>query len=374
MSRRRTAGLAPTDEAPVRLMGTRRLTGTDGFVIVDLDDAPGSSGLMRLAPKILPSGAREIARSATYGFATVGMQRSGASGGINARPGGRAGAVEAFVAECEPWVASGEFLPDAGKGLSTDDLGPLQAQDPRHPIRLSSNGGISLSERLAGAGAVAAAAAALDGLEGRRVVIEGCGPAGVAAAAAATERGATLAGVATEKGFCAATGGAGLDVSALREAWAGHGPAFVQHLDGACSEPGDVWGAADDVLLLGSKMGALNHGVADGLEVSAVACLHPIPFTTRALVILQAAGVVVLADFVCLAGPLFAAWPAELAGLEGDAVTAEAIEAAAVEAITNLVRETAGHPDGAFLGACGHAESFLRTWRDQLPFGRPLAA
>ena len=355
-------------------MGMRKLSGTDGFVVIDLDGAADAAGLMRLAPKILPSGAREMARSATYSFASVGMQRSGASGGINARPDARDSAVEAFLAESESWVRSGEFLPDPGKGLTASDLAPLQTHDPRHPIRLTSSNGISLSERLAGSGAVAAAATALDGLEGRRVVIEGCGPAGVAAAAAATQRGATLAGVATEKGFCKATNDAGLDVSALREAWATHGPAFVQHLDGACSEPGDIWGAADDVLLLGSKMGDLNHSIADGLDVSAVACLHPIPFTTRALVILQAAGVVVLADFVCLAGPLFAAWPAELAGLEGDAVTAEAIETAAVDAITNLVRETAGHPEGAFLGACHQAESFLRTWRDELPFGRPLAA
>ena len=90
--------------------------------------------------------------------------------------------------------------------------------------------------------------------------------------------------------------------------------------------------------------------------------------------ILQAAGAVVLADFLCLAGPLFAAWPGELAGLEGDAVTPEGVRAAALEAIANLVSETVGHPEGAFLGACHHAESFLRTWRDELPFGRPLAA
>ena len=355
-------------------MGTRKLSGTDGFVIVDLDGAPGSSGLVRLAPKILPSGAREMARSATYSFAAVGMRRSGASGGINTRPDGRAGAVEAFVTECEPWVAAGEFLPDAGKGLSAVDLAPLQATDPRHPIRLHPASGVSLTERLTGSGAVAAVAAALDGLEGRRIVIEGCGPAGVAAAAAAAEQGAVVAGVATEKGFCAAPDGTSLDTAAIAEAWEAHGPGFVEHLDGACTEPGDVWGAAGDVLLVGSKMGVLNHNIAAGLNVSAVACLHPIPFTTRALVILQAAGTLVLADFVCLAGPLFAAWPGDLAGLEGDAVTPEAVEAAATEAITNLVRETAGHPEGAFLGACRQAESFLRTWRDKLPFGRPVAA
>ena len=354
-------------------MGTRKLSGTDGFVVVDLDGGAGSAGLMRLAPKILPSGAREMARSATYSFASVGMQRSGASGGINARPDGRDGAVEAFLAESEPWIRSGEFLPDPGKGLTAADLAPLQTHDPRHPIRLNTRDGISLSERLAGSGAVAAAAAALDGLEGRRVVIEGCGPAGVAAAAAAAERGATLAGVATEKGYCAA-GSGGFDPMALREAWSAHGPAFVQHLDGNRTETADAWRAAADLLLVGSKMGALNHNIAAGLDASAVACLHPIPFTTRALVILQAAGTTVLADFVCLAGSLFAAWPGELAGLEGEAVTAEAVESAALTAIGDLVQETVGHPEGAFLGACHHAESFLRTWRDELPFGRPLAA
>ena len=354
-------------------MAMRKLSGTDAFVVVDLDGAAESSGLIRLAPKILPSGAKELARSATYTFAAVGMRRSGASGGINTRPDGRDEAVAAFVTECEPWVSAGEFLPDPGKGLTAADLAPLQAQDPRHPIRLTDVGGMSFAEQLAGQGAVAATAAALDGLEGRRVVIEGCGPAGVAAAEAAAARGAVLAGVATEKGFCAAAGTSGLDASALRGAWAEHGPAFVGHLDGACTETGDVWGAGADVLLVGSKMGALDHNIAGGLDVSAVACLHPIPFTTRALVVLQAAGAVVLADFVCLAGPLFAAWPGELAGLEGDAVTPEATEAAALEAIANLVRETAGHPEGAFLGACHHAESFLRTWRNELPFGRPLA-
>ena len=354
-------------------MAVRKLSGTDAFVVVDLDGAEGSAGLVRLAPKVLLSGVKELARSATYTFAAVGMRRSGASGAINTRADGRDGAVEAFVAECEPWVGTGEFLPDPGKGLSAADLAPLQAQDQRHPIRLTDVGGMSLAERLTGAGAVGAMAAALGDLEGRHVVIEGCGPAGVAAAVAAAERGAVLAGVATEKGFCAAKGNGGLDASALRDIWATHGPAFVQHLDATCTDAADVWSAGADVLLVGSKMGALDHNIASGLDVSAVACLHPIPFTTRALVMLQAAGAVVLADFLCLVAPLFAAWPGELAGLEGDAVTPEAVEAAALATIAELVQATVTHPEGAFLGACHHAESFLATWRDELPFGRPLA-
>ena len=354
-------------------MAVRKLSGTDAFVVVDLDGADGSAGLVRLAPKILLSGARELARSATYTFAAVGMRRSGASGGINARADSRATAVAAFVAECGPWVGTGEFLPDPGKGLSAADLAPLQAQDPRHSIRLTDIGGMSLAERLTGAGAVAAVDKALGGLEGRHVVIEGCGPAGVAAAVAAAERGAVLAGVATESGLCTAGSGAGLDATALCAAWTEHGPAFVQHLDGACTDAADVWSTAADVLLVGSKMGALDHNIASGLDVSAVACLHPIAFTTRALVMLQAAGAVVLADFLCLVAPLFAAWPGELAGLEDNAVTPEAVEAAALATIAELVQATVTHPEGAFLGACHHAEGFLRTWRNELPFGRPLA-
>ena len=79
-----------------RLLAMRKLSGTDAFVVVDLDGAAESSGLIRLAPKILPSGAKELARSATYTFAAVGMRRSGASGGINTRPDGRDEAVAAF--------------------------------------------------------------------------------------------------------------------------------------------------------------------------------------------------------------------------------------------------------------------------------------
>ena len=31
------------------------------------------------------------------------------------------------------------------------------------------------------------------------------------------------------------------------------------------------------------------------------------------------------------------------------------------------------HDDGPLLAGCYQAEAYLRTWREQLPFGRPLA-
>ena len=164
-------------------MGMRKLSGTDGFVVVDLDDAPGLLRPRAAGAEDPPSGAREMARSATYCFASVGMQHSGASGGINARPEGRAAAVAAFVNESEPWVSTGEFLPDPGKGLTAADLAPLQVHDPRHPIRLRLQRR-DQPQRAPGrkrCGCRRGRGARCD-LEGRRIVIEGCGPAGVAAA------------------------------------------------------------------------------------------------------------------------------------------------------------------------------------------------
>ena len=47
--------------------------------------------------------------------------------------------------------------------------------------------------------------------------------------------------------------------------------------------------------------------------------------------------------------------------------------AAATEWTAATIAEVLGHDDGPLLGACYRAEDFLRAWRDELPFGRPLA-
>ncbi len=334
---------------------------------VDFPDAETSGGIVRLAPKVLPSSTSELARSATYGFAAYGLRVSGASAGINAKPEKRGEAMERFLVECAPLVSSGAFLPEPGKGVWAEDLEPLAADDPRHPIRLKQVDGLAVPDILLGQAAATAMDAAA-GLNNRRVTIEGGGGAGIAAAEEADRRGASLVAFATPEGTCAES--RGLDVSAVREAWAAHGDAFPHHLPGS---PKSVLEVETDVLFLGSKIGALDHGKAAGLNLKAVASLHPIPFTTRALVTLQAAGAVVLPDFVFLGSRHFASWPSDLASLAGDAATLERLTAAAMERIASIVNEALPHPDGAFLAACYLAEDFLRTWREELPFGRPLA-
>ncbi|MEM8708114.1 MAG: hypothetical protein AAGE98_16745, partial [Actinomycetota bacterium] len=57
------------------------------------------------------------ARSQTYTYAALGMQRGGASAGISADPADRGDAIGAFVEELGELVAAGTYLPDAAKGV-----------------------------------------------------------------------------------------------------------------------------------------------------------------------------------------------------------------------------------------------------------------
>ena len=297
---------------------TIKLSGTDAFVVVDLDGAEASSGPVRQARKVLPGGVRDLARSQTYTYAALGMRRGGASAGINAVDADRAEAVAAFVEKAAALVADRTYLPDPAKGVDEADLAPLRAADPR------SRSGAFAAECEA-LSAVAAAEAAI-GLDGRTAVIEGAGSCGPALAAALAERGATV-------------------VESSSESWAS---------------------APVDIVFAGSKMGAVNHGSAESLQARLLVPCGRLPFTAKALAVCRRRGVLALPDFVTLAGSTIAAWSDP--GADDDEV-----RSAVAATVTELVTETADHPDGPFLAACYAAESFLATWQDELPFGRPLA-
>ncbi|MCY3578275.1 MAG: hypothetical protein OXH53_13275 [bacterium] len=295
-------------------MPIEKLDTVDAFIVFDLADAPESVGIVRSARKILPGGASDLARSMTYAFATFEMQRSGASAGINALDDDRADAVAKFTAEIAPMVAAGRFLPEPGTRVPRTALESLAESDPRAAIG-------DVADQATVAGVVAAAASVAGGLDGRTVAIEGSGPICDALTSAVEDRGGTIV---------------------------------------------EVNGQAD-VLFAGSKMGAIDHTAAEQLQVGTLVPYGPIPVTARALAILGRAGTTVVPDFIATAGSLFAWWPT------GDP-TPEAIAADAAAKITASLEEIADHPDGLFLAAAYRAESFLSTWQDSLPFGRPLAS
>jgi glutamate dehydrogenase/leucine dehydrogenase len=226
-----------------------KLTGTDGFVVVDLDDATISVGAVRLAPKVLRDGAELLARAVTYSFASFAVTgRGGASAAINAKPETRDDAVAAFVDEIRPRAESGSLTLAPGLGVGADDLAALGWHEP--------------DPSLAAAGALAAARVA-GPLDWRTAAVVGTGPVAEAAAAQLGEAGATLA---------------------------------EARFDAPC-----------DVLFVAGKAGALDHATAAGVQASTVVALTAVPVTARALAVLGAAGRTVIPDFLSTAAPLLAA-------------------------------------------------------------------
>ncbi len=402
----------------------------DGFLIRDLADAPVCAGQVRLAPKILRSGAEQLARSMTYLFAANKMEIGGASAGINATPDKREEALSGFLKSLsnegsfsyqdspltgEDSASGGIFLPFAGKGISEKDFEAVLGDDPRTEARLRDMGGCNLAEYCTGVSAVAAINKLLANggngigggkskkngggdMAGKSVCIEGFGANALGALAELEKAGAKLTGISNDKGFI--HNPAGININQAASAYREHGNSFLNHLDPGAkpasdSEPAsnlkpakEIFQVEADILFLGSKMGVLDHEMAEGLKISALGSLHPIPFTTRALMILEGKGVIVPPDFLCLGGMIYASWhlsektkkepikPTKEPTKEGEPDTNEIISAtiqkthALVEEVVDGVMEAEPR---LFLAGCKIAEDFLKTWQEKIPFGRPLA-
>ncbi len=339
-------------------MRIHKLDTTEAFVAIDLDNAEVSSGPVRWARKILQGGAKDLARSQTYTYAVLGMHRGGASAGISAEISDRESAIGSFVAEARTLVADGTYLPDAAKGVGSEDLQALRDLDPRNSAPADPFG-----VRWEGLSAAVTADRTV-GLDGRTVAIEGFGVSGPALVTAVNERGGSVIAISTPAGTAVNT--SGLDTKALIDV-VDSGADPVAELGGG-GQASDVFAEEAEVMFVGSRMSVVNHGVADGLRsCAAVVPCGRLPVTAKALAILYRSGVMVPADFVALAGATLAAW--------ADAELPEAeIHTRVVNEITELCAEFASHDDGPFLAACYAGESFLSTWQQQLPFGRPLAS
>jgi hypothetical protein len=355
---------APDGVGQTSTVSIQKITGPDdhpmnGFVLRDLPDVP-ADGVVRWARKILVDGARTLARSRTYTWALLERRRSGASAGISAEPSEREHAIGVFVDAVLPQVGDGSLHLLAGKGVAPADLAALDAAwpGPRAHTEPARHG--TLADELLAAGVVAAALGTLGSLEGRTATIEGAGTAGPAIVAELAAAGVRVVGVATPGG--AVVGGPEGDE--LAEAWARHGddlPAAIgSELPGA-----EVLGVEADLLLCGSRAGLVDHEVAASLAVRAVVPVGPAPVTAKGLAVATRNEVTVLADACTLLGSVVA--------LDPDGGDADERRLTARDRAREVAAAAAGHVDGPYLGACALAESFLRTWCDELPFGRPLA-
>lgn len=345
-------------------MALLKLESTDAFVVRDFDDEVPALGIVRSAPKILQSGAKELARSQTYQCAVFDMKIQGASAGVNAAPEDRDAALAGFCRELLPLASSGALLLDPGKGVDDAGLADLFAADPRGEAARAMVEGLSNVAHLTGLGAVACAEA-VGALDGKKIAIDNYEGNGPAVARAASERGAKVVAISTADGAVVNT--AGFDIAGLEEAWAAHGSAMLGEVADEVLPGNRLLGADVDVLFAGSKMGLVNHHGAPFVKASLLVPTGPIPYTTKGALVLEAQGTTVLPDSVAAAGGMFASMPPTI---EGQA----ALDASVVDLIGTLTGLIIGREQMPILEACHRAESFLKTWRDELPFGRPFAA
>ena len=336
----------------------QKLEGTDAFIVFDLDTAPRSVGVTRVAPKILVDGATALARTNTYLFALFQQQIGGASAGINAKPDDRSAAIDAFVAEVSPLVEAGAFVPDAGKGIGENELASLRAHDPRAADLREA------APSLLATGVAVATDTALGGLADRTVAIDGIDAGTGPIIDALAARGARVVALSGAKGTVRNAGG--FDAATVVAALAEHGAAGVEQLGGEVEPANGIYATEADALLSGSKVGAIDHDVAAGLTAKVVVPTAPVPVTAKALAALRRRGTVVLPDFITIAGPQFAMF-AE------DGATVDMVDAEVAHNVRGALELVLEHEDGPVLGACYLAEDFLRTWQETLPFGRPLA-
>ena len=334
-----------------------KLSNTGAFVVIDLDDAPTSVGIVRVAPKVLQGSATALARTTTYTFAARELKIGGASAGISADPERRDDAIGVFVAELAPRVESGALVLDPGPGVADEGLMTLSNDATRNAVRHETvESDRTLEAHLAGLGPVVAAEAALGSLDGRTAAVE-LGPNAAALVEALAARGARVVAVGGPNGSVQITEGLApdalgetLDLAALGE---------VRPADALLTTQATV-------LFCGSRQGMIDGAAAETLGAQVLVPTGCQPLSAKGLAVLRRRDVVALADFVSTAGPSFAWWPA------GEASVA-AVLADATTGIAELVTSTISHDEGPLLGACYRAEAFLRTWQAALPFGRPLA-
>ena len=114
-----------------------------------------------------------------------------------------------------------------------------------------------------------------------------------------------------------------------------------------------------DVAFVRGKTGCLQHEVLKDTNVKTIIGLQPLTTTARGLAVAGRAGAVIIPDFISAAGPILASL-----GQSPEDITAST--KAAIDRLEGAGIDT-------FVRACEHAEDHLRSWTEDLPFGRPLA-
>jgi hypothetical protein len=222
-------------------MKIKKLDSINAFVAVDLEDVPGR-GVLRAAEKILQGGAKDLARSMTYGLASLNVKETGISAGISTTPEEKNEAIKIFFEEVSAWDT--KFSLTAGLGVTPEDT---VEDNPEEKLQLLAMGAV-----------ISALSAKPD-----------------ASTAVIDDKilGSVIERELTDKGI------------------------EVISSENPITEKADI-------LFCGSKIGAIDHETAETLSFSVITPTAALPITTRAVAVCRRRNILALPDFITTAGPL----------------------------------------------------------------------
>ncbi|MFI6575889.1 Glu/Leu/Phe/Val dehydrogenase [Nocardiopsis sp. NPDC050513] len=290
-------------------------TGMRGVLVIDNTARGMGKGGTRMSPTLTITEVARLARVMTWKWAAVDVFLGGAKAGIRFDPASadKEAALRAFARALSSEVPE-EYVFGLDMGLTEHDAAVVQDElgDRRTAVGSPRElGGVPYDQwGVTGYGVAEAAEEAvrhrgLD-LRGARVVVQGFGAVGAAAAGRLHELGARVVAVSTAEGAVHAPDG--LDVPALlrsRDEW---GDALVHHVDGAeLLRTGEELTLPADVLVPAARQDVVDVGTARELSASVVVEGANLALTPKAQTILAERGVSVVPDFIANAGGVVAA-------------------------------------------------------------------
>ncbi|GAA2400357.1 Glu/Leu/Phe/Val dehydrogenase [Actinomadura vinacea] len=289
-------------------------TGMRGVLVLDNTARGIGKGGTRMGPAVTVTEIARLARTMTWKWASADLFHGGAKAGIVADPRehDKEAVLRAFARALSNEVPR-EYVLGLDMGLSEPDAAIFldELGDRGASVGLpAALGGLPYDELgVTGFGVAEVADAAAAGiglrLSGARVVIQGFGAVGAAAAARFAELGATIVAVSTTT--AAVHDPNGLDIGRLRELRAELGDDCVRAYGGKQLDAGAELALDTDVLIPAATQDVINAAVAREVTARLVVEGANLPTTPEARVALSVRGVTVVPDFIANAGGVVAA-------------------------------------------------------------------
>lgn len=290
-----------------------RRSGMRGVLVIDNTARGSGKGGTRMSATLTIGEVARLARTMTWKWAAVDLFHGGAKAGILGDPNGpgKERVLRAFARALANEVPA-EYVFGLDMGLAEEDAAILldELRDRGVSTGLPRALGGLPYDRLGvtGFGVAEAADAAAESMgltmAGARVVVEGFGAVGQAAAARLEELGVVVVGVSTSVGTAYADSGLDLDrLGILKEI---HGDRCVLEY-GLIREVGFALAAPVDILVPAAREDTITTAVAASTSARLVVEGANLPTSPASRTILHERGIVVVPDFIANAGGIVAA-------------------------------------------------------------------